>query len=70
MPATSVLKLGPVPVPDYYAVDGVVVTGITGAQPLGVPEPASWAMMLLGVGMIGGGLRIARRKNAMALTAA
>jgi len=35
-----------------------------------VPEPATWAMMLLGVGMIGAGLRMARRKNGMALTAA
>jgi len=36
----------------------------------GVPEPATWAMMLLGVGMIGGGLRVSRRKDATALTAA
>jgi hypothetical protein len=36
----------------------------------GVPEPATWAMMLLGVGMIGGGLRMARRKNDLAMTAA
>jgi PEP-CTERM motif len=35
-----------------------------------VPEPATWAMMLLGVGMVGGGLRMARRKDEMALTAA
>lgn len=33
------------------------------------PEPASWAMVLLGVGMVGGGLRMARRKNAVALAA-
>jgi len=37
---------------------------------LSVPEPATWAMMLLGVGMIGGGLRVSRRKDASALTAA
>jgi len=36
---------------------------------IGVPEPATWAMMLLGAGMIGGGLRLARRKGATALTA-
>jgi hypothetical protein len=36
----------------------------------GVPEPATWAMMLFGVGMIGAGLRIAGRKDGMALTAA
>ena len=36
----------------------------------GVPEPATWAMMLFGVGMIGAGLRTTRRKNHVALTAA
>jgi hypothetical protein len=35
----------------------------------GVPEPATWAMMLLGVGLVGAGLRIGRLKDA-ALTAA
>ena len=39
------------------------------AQVLAVPEPATWAMMLLGVGMIGGGLRLARRKNDLAFNA-
>jgi hypothetical protein len=34
------------------------------------PEPASWALMLLGVGAIGAGLRIAHRKAEMAVTAA
>jgi hypothetical protein len=37
---------------------------------LAVPEPATWAMMLLGVGMIGAGLRTNRRRNGMALAAA
>lgn len=31
-----------------------------------VPKPATWAMMLLGVGMIGGGLRARRRSVAFA----
>jgi hypothetical protein len=36
-------------VPDYYAVDGVSATGLSGTLPLsGVPEPATWALMLLG----------------------
>jgi hypothetical protein len=49
----------------------VVFDDVTfGSSSPGVPEPATWAMMLLGVGMIGGGLRIARRKSGMALTAA
>jgi hypothetical protein len=67
---TGACVAGETIVPYYYAVDGVEVTGITGIQPLGVPESATWAMMLVGVGMIGGGLRIARRKDAVALTAA
>jgi len=39
-------------------------------MPAAVPEPATWAMMLLGLGMIAGGLWMARRKNAVALAAA
>ena len=46
----------------YVVGDGVFATG--------VPEPATWAMMLAGVGMIAAGLRMARRKVATALTAA
>ena len=42
---------------------------ITNVVLAAVPEPATWAMLLAGVGMIGGGLRIARRKGAMPLTA-
>jgi hypothetical protein len=41
-------------VPDYYAVDGVSATGLSGSVPLsGVPEPATWAMMLLGFAGVG-----------------
>jgi hypothetical protein len=36
--------------------------------PPGVPEPATWAMMLLGVGAIGSTMRMARRKDAAALS--
>jgi hypothetical protein len=36
----------------------------------GVPEPATWAMMFLGVGFIGAGLRMVRRKDGMDLTTA
>jgi hypothetical protein len=34
-----------------------------------VPEPATWAMFLLGVGMIGGGLRTARSRSGAATIA-
>lgn len=40
-------------------VDDLVFTGTSG-----VPEPATWAMMLGGFGMVGGGMRSARRRNA------
>jgi len=36
----------------------------------GVPEPATWAMLLLGVGLVGAGLRVARLKDGSAPTAA
>jgi hypothetical protein len=34
--------------------------GVMGLTP-GVPEPATWAMMILGMGMVGAGLRMRRR---------
>jgi len=34
-----------------------------------VPEPATWALMLIGAGMIGAGLRLVRRKDGAPLTA-
>ncbi len=35
----------------------------------GVPEPVTWAMLLVGLGGVGGVMRSARRKAAMASTA-
>jgi hypothetical protein len=35
-----------------------------------VPEPSTWALVLLGVGMVGAGLRMAGRKDAIASSAA
>ncbi len=49
-------------VPDYYAVDGVLASGLTGTVPLnGTPEPATWAMLLLGFGGLGAVARSRRR---------
>jgi hypothetical protein len=48
----------------YIGLDDVSVT------PAGIPEPATWAMMLSGVGMIGAGVRMVRRKNGAAFAAA
>jgi hypothetical protein len=45
--------------PDTFsAMDGAFAWSITGA---GVPEPASWAMLIAGFGMVGGTLRARRR---------
>ena len=57
-------------VDDSYAVATGAVSNTLAVQFNAVPEPATWAMMLLGVGMIGGGLRMARRKQAMSLITA
>jgi hypothetical protein len=41
-------------------------TNITAIFQSGVPEPATWAMMVLGIGGIGASLRTARRRQALA----
>jgi hypothetical protein len=53
-------------VPYYYGLDGVLATGLTGPVPLSpaVPEPATWAMMLLG--FAGVGMAAHRRARQMA----
>jgi fibro-slime domain-containing protein len=52
---------------DRAQVGANLLIGVAGAA---VPEPATWAMMLMGVGMIGAGLRMARRRNDATLSAA
>jgi hypothetical protein len=42
---------------------GTITMGVAAAA---VPEPATWVMMLGGVGMIGGALRLKRRKAKLA----
>ena len=46
---------------------GVFLDGISVAA---VPEPGTWALMLLGFGMVGGATRMARRQRRMAVLAA
>lgn len=48
-------------VPYYFGVDGVLATGLVGSVPLnpppGVPEPATWSMMLAGFALAGSAMR-------------
>ena len=53
----SVLALGIFPVGSHTVTDGQAVGVLAG----GVPEPATWAMMILGAGLAGAGLRRSRR---------
>ncbi len=39
------------------------VKAVTPTVPSGVPEPASWAMMIAGMGLLGGALRASRRST-------
>ena len=41
----------------------VLFSGRIGAVQAGVPEPGTWAMMLLGFGVVGGAMRYRRRKT-------
>jgi hypothetical protein len=56
----SFLATGNLPVPPFALVSNVSLTG-------GVPEPATWALMIVGVGLVGSASR--RRRTAAALTA-
>ena len=47
------------PVTDVRQIRLGGVAGVAGA----VPEPATWAMMILGFGMVGAGLRLRRRRE-------
>ena len=51
--------------PSLFALDNVSVTAVNGA----VPEPATWAMMLIGFGAMGVSMRRRRRTNTLLQTA-
>ena len=38
-------------------------TGVVGATLSAVPEPATWALMIAGIGMVGAGLRLRRKEG-------
>lgn len=48
---------------DFIGLDNVSISG--GPAVGGVPEPASWAMMIVGFGMIGAGMRYRKRRTAL-----
>lgn len=71
--AYSGSEAAPVFAPGVFAgvdhVDGL--SGVlTITEMSGVPEPATWAMLLIGLGAIGAAMRTARRREGAALTAA
>lgn len=43
---------------DYFAVDDLQINAVAA-----VPEPTTWAMMLLGFGFVGGAMRAAKRRQ-------
>jgi hypothetical protein len=47
----------------HFSIDNLTLRGSAAVEPpsSAVPEPASWAMMLTGFGLVGGGLRRRRR---------
>ena len=49
---------------DYSAEGGGITSAHTLVGVAAVPEPATWAMMILGFGAIGAALRSKRRRNA------
>ena len=71
--STAIPNLGP----GTYGLllgNGVVVLDydveleVTGPAVAAVPEPATWAMMLLGFGFVGGALRLAKRKQKLTVS--
>jgi len=73
--ALNTFSFTPTSSSDTIAFVGAVLPGnqasaIDNLTVSGVPESATWAMLLLGAGLVGGGLRMARRKDGLALAPA
>jgi hypothetical protein len=74
--AENLPQVTPLTLTDNFVLSG----GATGSASLpgdavffvdtAVPEPAAWTLILMGIGGLGAGLRMARRKNGLGLTAA
>jgi len=59
--APTLLAFGPTVFTDLFTGDDVTISATEA-----VPEPATWAMMAIGFGLIGGAYRAQRRKIAFA----
>ena len=46
---------------EYLVAGGTIRYGLVDIGSVGVPEPATWAMMILGMGAVGAGMRRRRR---------
>ena len=51
---------------DEGSYDGANIHATFTLMSAAVPEPATWAMMILGMGMVGAGLRLRRRQTVSA----
>lgn len=54
--------------PEFFAIGELNVNGTAAIVNGAVPEPATWAMMILGFGFVGGTMRTARRRQKLALS--
>jgi hypothetical protein len=52
--------------PDYYGGGGIGINQVLAEGPSGVPEPAEWALLVVGIGAMGAVVRGSRRAKAVA----
>lgn len=66
----SPITSGDISLSDYYRQPGYSHITFFNSGTTAVPEPATWAMMLLGFGFVGGAMRSARRRRQIAVSRA